>query len=142
MLERIWISIGENFQYNSCRRLQPCPNQFAIDFYSSNYEKYFEELIFTEEEIEKLNKEELEKLTKVAAIIENIGNRQPKAKLYDWIYSDKLKLEEPYTPGLEKETFERVRRIIQHRKNLRQEMSFMMRKPWTHFKNGWCISPI
>lgn len=102
MLERIWISIGENFQYNSCRRLQPCPNQFAIDFYSSNYEKYFEELIFTEEEIEKLNKEELEKLTKVAAIIEYIGNRQPKAKLYDWIYSDKLKLEEPYTPGLEK----------------------------------------
>ncbi|MDL0421011.1 hypothetical protein QPM05_12955 [Caldibacillus thermoamylovorans] len=78
---------------------------------------------------EKLNKEELEKLTKVAAIIEYIGNRQPKAKLYDWIYSDKLKLEEPYTPGLEKETFERVRRIIQHRKNLRQEMSFMMRKP-------------
>jgi SET domain-containing protein len=83
-----------------------------IDLYSSNYEKYFEELIFNEEEIEKLNKEELEKLTKVAAIIEYIGNRQPKAKLYDWIYSDKLKLEEPYTPGLEKETFERVRRII------------------------------
>ncbi|WP_270578490.1 hypothetical protein [Caldibacillus thermoamylovorans] len=65
----------------------------------------------------------------MAAIIEYIGNRQPKAKLYDWIYSDKLKLEEPYTPGLEKETFERVRRIIQHQKNLRQEMSFMMRKP-------------
>ncbi len=50
-----------------------------IDLYSSNYEKYFEKLIFTEEEIEKLNKEELEKLTKVqqlSNILETGNQRQ------------------------------------------------------------------
>lgn len=83
-----------------------------IDLYSQDYEKYFEELWFDEKEINHLNKEYLEKLTKIAAVIEYIGNRRPKAKLYDWIYSSKLKLENPYTPGVEMGTFARVRRII------------------------------
>lgn len=83
-----------------------------IDLYSCEYKKYFEELYFDEKQIDSLNKEEIEKLTKIAAVIEYVGNRQPDAKLYDWIYSSQLKLEEPYTPGVGKETFERVRRII------------------------------
>jgi hypothetical protein len=83
-----------------------------IDLYSHDYEQYFEELWFDPERINYLKKEELDKLTKTAAIIEYVGNRQPKAKLYDWIYSDKLKLEEPYTPGVENESFQRIRRII------------------------------
>lgn len=83
-----------------------------IDLYSSDYEKYFEELWLDEKIIDKLSSEELDKLTKVAAIIEYVGNRQPKAKLYKWIYSSKLKLGEPYTPGVEKESLQRIKRII------------------------------
>lgn len=62
--------------------------------------------------IDNLDSEELDKLTKLAAIIDYIGNRKPKAKLYNWIYSDKLKLDNPYTPGLESESFARIKRII------------------------------
>lgn len=83
-----------------------------IDLYSSDYEKYFEKLYFDEQQIDDLTKVEIEKLTKIAAVIEYVGNRQPNAKLFDWIYSNHLKLEDPYTPGVEKETFARVRRII------------------------------
>lgn len=83
-----------------------------IDLYSPDYERYFEKLSFEKNKIAQLNDDELEKLTKIAAIIEYVGNRQPKAKLYDWIYMEQLKLEEPYTPGVEKESFARIRRII------------------------------
>lgn len=83
-----------------------------IDLYSPDYERYFEELWFDKNKINQLNNEELEKLTKIAAIIEYVGNRQPNAKLYDWIYAEQLRLEEPYTPGVEKESFARIRRII------------------------------
>ncbi|WP_188455117.1 hypothetical protein [Virgibacillus oceani] len=83
-----------------------------IDLYSSQYEKYFDELFLDENEINKLTDEELDKLTKVAAIIEYVGNRQPRAKLYDWIYSASLKLEEPYVPGAPKESVARIKRIF------------------------------
>ncbi|MDD2498673.1 MAG: hypothetical protein PHY90_11180 [Desulfitobacteriaceae bacterium] len=83
-----------------------------IDLYSQDYNKYFEELSFDEKSIDRLSREELDKLTKVAAVIEYVGNRQPNAKLYDWIYSNKLKLEYPYTPGVEKESIARIKRII------------------------------
>ncbi|KEF36877.1 hypothetical protein M670_03959 [Schinkia azotoformans MEV2011] len=83
-----------------------------IDLYSLDHEQYFEELSFDEVAIDQLNGEELEKLTKIAAVIEYVGNRQPNAKLYDWIYKEQLKLTEPYTPGVEKESFARIRRII------------------------------
>ncbi|UFT99964.1 hypothetical protein KO561_03100 [Radiobacillus kanasensis] len=83
-----------------------------IDLHSSNYQKYFEELWFDENNIGKLSKEELDKLTKLAAVIEYVGNRQPGAKLYDWIYLEKLRLEAPYTPGLEGDGFQRVKRIF------------------------------
>ncbi|HHY75053.1 MAG TPA: hypothetical protein GX497_17905 [Bacillus bacterium] len=83
-----------------------------IDLYSPNYERYFKELSFDENKIGRLNIDELEKLTKIAAVIEYVGNRQPNAKLYDWIYAEQLKLEEPYIPGVEKESFARIRRII------------------------------
>jgi len=83
-----------------------------IDLYSFDYEKYFEELWFDPAQIEQLTTEELEKLIKLAAIIEYVGNRQPKAKLHEWIYLDQLKLQEPYTPGVEKGSFQRIRRIL------------------------------
>jgi len=83
-----------------------------IDIYSINYQKYFKELWFDEKLIDNLSREELDRLTKIAAVIEYVGNRQPKAKLYDWIYSNKLKLEYPYTPGVENESLPRIKRII------------------------------
>ena len=83
-----------------------------IDLYSQDYERYFEELNFDERELEYLNKNELENLTKIATVIEYVGNRQSNAKLYSWIFSNKLKLDDPYTPGVEKETLGRVKRII------------------------------
>ena len=83
-----------------------------IDIYSSSYEKYFEELWIDEKEIDNLNKDEIDKLTKLATVIEYVGNRKSKAKLYDWIYCSKLKLENPYTPGVEKESIARIKRII------------------------------
>ena len=83
-----------------------------VDIYSSSYEEYFEELWIDEKIIDGLNNEELEKLTKLASIIEYVGNRQIKAELYKWIYNEKLKLQEPYTPGVEKESLERFKRII------------------------------
>lgn len=83
-----------------------------IDLYSLDYEKYFEELWFDPARIDYLTQEELDKLTKLAAIIEYVGNRQPKAKLYEWITSNKLKLRDPYTPGVEKESLQRIIRII------------------------------
>ncbi len=83
-----------------------------IDLYSPEYEKYFEELWFDPAQIDYLTQDELEKLTKVAAIVEYVGNRQPKAKLYEWVYSDRLKLDKPYTPGVEDVDIQRVRRII------------------------------
>ncbi len=83
-----------------------------IDLYSSDYEKYFEELWFDPIQINHLTQEELDKLTKLAAIIEYVGNRQSKAKLYEWISLNQLKLQDPYTPGVENESFQRIRRII------------------------------
>lgn len=83
-----------------------------IDLYSPDYEKYFEELRFDPARIEYLTQEELDKLTKLAAVIEYVGNRQPKAKLYEWITSNQLKLQDPYTPGVEKESLQRIRRIF------------------------------
>ena len=83
-----------------------------IDLYSQNYKIYFEKLHFNVEAIEDLNEEELDKLTKLATVIEYVVNRQPGAKLYDWIYSDKLKLEDPYTPGVEYSDLGRVKRMI------------------------------
>lgn len=83
-----------------------------IDLYSPDYEKNFAELSFDPAQIDYLTWEELDKLTKLAAVIEYVGNRQPKATLYEWITSDQLKLQEPYTPGVEKGSFQRIRRII------------------------------
>ncbi|MEN1969613.1 hypothetical protein WMZ97_16235 [Lentibacillus sp. N15] len=83
-----------------------------IDLYSSNYETYFEALDFDEKEINHLSDVELDRLTKVAAVIKYIGNRQPSATLFDWIYSDKLKLDYPYTPGVPKDSIARVKRIF------------------------------
>jgi hypothetical protein len=104
-MERIFnITKAEDFNF--------ALTNLIIDLYSLEYEKYFEELCIEDKVIDNLDIEELDKLTKLAAIIEYIGNRQPKAKLYDWIYSDKLKLENPYTPGLEGESFTRIKRII------------------------------
>lgn len=83
-----------------------------IDLYSSDYEKYFEELWIDDKIIDNFSREELDKLTKLAAVIEYVGNRQPKAKLYTWIYNDKLKLENPYTPGVADGSLARIKRII------------------------------
>ncbi|WP_163969720.1 hypothetical protein [Oceanobacillus halotolerans] len=83
-----------------------------MDLYSSDYEKYFKELYFDVKEIGHLSNDELDKLTKVAAVIEYVGNRQPGAVLYDWIYADQLKLENPYTPGVPKDSVARVKRIL------------------------------
>lgn len=83
-----------------------------IELYSSDYEKHFEMLWFDPARIDLLTPEEKDKLTKLAAIIEYVGNRQPKGKLYDWIYSDQLRLENPYTPGVENESLQRIRRIF------------------------------
>ncbi|WP_279146037.1 MULTISPECIES: hypothetical protein [Clostridium] len=83
-----------------------------IDLYSPNYKKYFKELTFSEKEINQLDNDSLEKLTKAATIIEYVGNRQPDAILYDWIYSKKLKLKYPYTPGVEENSIERLKRIL------------------------------
>lgn len=83
-----------------------------IDLYSSNYEKYFAALDFDEKEIDNLDEEQLKRLIKLAAVIEYVGNRQPNATLFNWIYSDKLKLEYPYTPGVPKESIARLRRIF------------------------------
>ncbi|KLU62416.1 hypothetical protein CEB3_c12770 [Peptococcaceae bacterium CEB3] len=83
-----------------------------IDLYCPDYEKYFEELRFNPAQTDSLTPEELDKLTKLAAVIEYVGDRRPKAKLYEWITSDKLKLQEPYTPGVEKESLQRIKRII------------------------------
>lgn len=83
-----------------------------IDLYSKNNKMHFEELYFDAEAIDHLNKEELDKLTKIATVVEYVGNRQPDARLYDWIYDEKLKLETPYTPGVEYTDIGRVKRII------------------------------
>jgi hypothetical protein len=83
-----------------------------IDLYSVDSNKYFEELCFDEESIRYLNEEERVKLTKLAAVIEYIGNRTSGAKLYDWIYSTYLKLEYPYTPGVDEGSFARIKRIL------------------------------
>jgi hypothetical protein len=83
-----------------------------IDLYSSEYERCFEELQFDENEIENLSKNEWDRLTKVAAIVEYVGNRQPNATLYKWIYSEKLRLDDPYTPGVDKDSVERVKQIF------------------------------
>lgn len=83
-----------------------------IDLYSCAYKKYFEELWFDEAEIDELNKEQLDRLTKLAAIIHYVGNRQEEAKLYSWIYSKKLRLDYPYTPGVEEGSIARIKRIF------------------------------
>lgn len=104
-MERIF-SIIQSEDFNSAL------TNLLIDMYSTNYQKCFETLWFDEKLIDNLSKKELDKLTKIAAVIEYVGNRQPKAKLYDWIYSNKLKLEYPYTPGVENESLSRIKRII------------------------------
>ena len=73
---------------------------FLIDLYSNDYERHFNELYFDEEKIKELDKTAKEKLTKLAAVIEYVGNRKENAKLYNWIYSKELILENPYTPGV------------------------------------------
>jgi hypothetical protein len=83
-----------------------------IDLYSTNYERHFKELTLCEKEFSKLDKEALDKLTKIAAVVEYVGNRRENAILYDWIYSEKLKLDTPYTPGVGKGSFARIRRIF------------------------------
>ncbi len=83
-----------------------------IDLYSNDYKKYFNELYFDEENIKLLSKTEKEKLTKLAAVIEYVGNRREDAKLYNWIYSKELILENPYTPGVPEESFARIKRIF------------------------------
>lgn len=83
-----------------------------IDLYSNDYERYFKDLNFNEENIKELNETEKDKLTKLAAIIEYVGNRRENAKLYNWIFSKELKLKTPYTPGVEKESFARIHRIF------------------------------
>jgi len=83
-----------------------------IDLYSNDYERQFNELYFNEEKIKELDESEKDKLTKLAAIIEYVGNRRENAKLYDWIYSDELKLKTPYTPGVNEGSFARITRIF------------------------------
>lgn len=83
-----------------------------IDLYSSEYARYFNELYFDEEKITELNITEKEKLVKLAAIIEYVGNRRENAKLYNWIYSEELVLENPYTPGVDEDSFARIIRIF------------------------------
>ncbi|AXF57456.1 hypothetical protein [Salicibibacter kimchii] len=83
-----------------------------IDLYSADYENHFKELTFDEQEIDNLNESNLEKLTKVAAVIEYVGNRQRNATLYNWIYSPKLKLDKPYTPGVENASIARIKRMM------------------------------
>ncbi|MFD1360782.1 hypothetical protein [Lentibacillus salinarum] len=83
-----------------------------IDLYSSDYKKHFLGLDFDEQKIADLSEPERETLTKIAAVVEYVGNRQPKATLYNWIYSEKLKLDKPYTPGVPEESVARVKRII------------------------------
>ncbi|HNZ82806.1 MAG TPA: hypothetical protein PLX37_04625 [Sedimentibacter sp.] len=95
---------AEDFNYSLINLL--------IDLYSSNYENHFNGLYFDEKKIIELNETEKDKLTKLAAIIEYVGNRRENAKLYDWIYSSELKLENPYTPGVNEESFARLKRII------------------------------
>lgn len=99
-----------------------------IDLYSPDNVKYFEELWFDKARIDHLNQEELDKLTKIATIIEYVGNRQPKIKLYDWIISNKLKLNDPYTPGVEKESLQRIRRIISAPREFSQRNVFFDEK--------------
>lgn len=83
-----------------------------IDLYSSGYQKHFASLDFDEQNIDSISREEQEKLTKVAAVVEYIGNRKPDAVLYNWVYSARLKLDVAYTPGVEPESSARVKRII------------------------------
>lgn len=83
-----------------------------IDLYSKDYKKYFDELKFDEDEIDELSNTEKENLTKLAAVIEYIGNRKADINLCDWVYSNKLKLDYPYTPGVEEESVSRVKRIL------------------------------
>lgn len=83
-----------------------------IDLYSSDYERHFNELYFDEEKIKELNKTEKENLVKLAAIIEYVGNRRENVKLYNWIYSTDLVLENPYTPGVAEDSLARLKRIF------------------------------
>jgi hypothetical protein len=53
-----------------------------IDLYLQDYEKYFKELEFDEKDIDHLNKENLEKLTNIAAVFEYVGNRRSSAKVF------------------------------------------------------------
>ncbi|WP_246202582.1 hypothetical protein [Virgibacillus doumboii] len=83
-----------------------------IDLYSSDYQKHFEGLDFDEREIDALSLEDREKLTIVAAVAEYVSNRKQGATLYNWVFSAKLKLDKPYTPGVENGSIARVKRII------------------------------
>ncbi|SHH43718.1 hypothetical protein [Clostridium grantii] len=83
-----------------------------IDLYSSDNKKYFKDLFFDENEINNLSQKQIDKLTKIAAVIEYIGNRNADVQLYNWIYSKRLKLEQPYTPGVEYESISRLKRIF------------------------------
>lgn len=95
-----------------------------IDLHSSNYEVYFLELDFDEAKIDDLNEEEVERLTKIAAVVEYVGNRQANAPLFNWIYSKKLKLTFPYTPGVPMESMARIRRIFSAPKEFAQRNVF------------------
>ena len=64
-------------------------------------------LIFTfdEHRIDDLSEPNRENLTKVAVVIEYVGNRQKNATLCNWKYS-------PYTPGVESASIARIKRIM------------------------------
>lgn len=104
-MERIF-SIIKSEDFNMCL------TNLLIDLYSSDYKEKFKELWVDAKEIDNMDKGQLDKLTKIAAIIEYVGNRKQGVKLYDWIYSSKLKLDYPYTPGVNNESIARIKRII------------------------------
>ena len=104
-MERIWNIINsDDFNFDLTNLL--------IDLYSKESLKYFKQLYFDEEFIDSLNHQQKNNLTKLAAVIEYIGNRTDNSVIYDWVYSSKLKLEDPYTPGLIEKDIHRLKRIM------------------------------
>lgn len=100
------------FYLLNCEDFNSSLTNLLVDLYSSDYKKYFKELWFDDKQFDNLDKKQLDRLTKIATIIEYIGNRKENVELHDWIYSSRLKLEYPYTPGVENNSISRVKRII------------------------------
>ena len=104
-MERIWNIINsDDFNFDLTNLL--------IDLYSEDNNRYFQELYFDEKSIDSLNQKQTDNLTKLAAVIEYIGNRTDNSVIYDWVYSPKLKLKDPYTPGLIEKDILRLKRIM------------------------------